>query len=234
MGHRILLVEDDPEIAFIIKDTLEEEGFAVTIATTGAEGWEDFQKDDYSLAIVDLMLPEMDGYRLCEHIRFKSTVPILMISARSADEDKVKGLSSGADDYLTKPFSLEELTARVRSHLRRHYQYHSGLDKRDVIAFEGLTIIPSSKEVKRKGKIIDLTGKEFELLYLFASNPHVVFSKQDLYEHIWHHPASSEGENTVTVHIRKLREKLQDHSRQPTLIKTVWGTGYKFIGEPLL
>lgn len=235
MRHKILLVEDDSEIAFIIKDALESKGYVITIATTGAEGWEDFQEEQYSLAIVDLMLPEMDGYRLCEHIRLKSTVPILMISARSTDEDKVKGLLSGADDYITKPFSLNELTVRVHSHLRRHYQYHvTGLSEKNVLEFEGLTINASNREVKRTGKRIDLTGKEFKLLYLFASNPHVVFSKQNLYEHIWHQPQTGEGENTVTVHVKKLREKLKDNPKKPSFIQTVWGTGYKFIGDPII
>ena len=231
MEH-ILLVEDDREIARIIKDTLTKEGYHVTWATTGIEGLEDFTAGNYALLLVDWMLPEMDGITLIEHIRLQSDVPIIMISAKSEDADKVEGLQD-ADDYIAKPFSLEELKARVRSHLKRWRRYQNKSEPEQKALFtNGLTIDWSKEIVTLFEQELQLTQKEFALLKLMAQNPHELFTKEALYTHVWQQ-ADLDQTNTVTVHIKSLREKLQDPVKSPYFIQTVWGKGYRFIGEPL-
>lgn len=231
MNDRILVVEDDLEIARIIKDTLEQQGYFVTWATTGLEGWEDFQNAECDLVLVDWMLPEMDGITLCKNIRWKSEVPIIMISARNEVADKVEGLQ-GADDYLAKPFSLEELKARVASHLRRWRSYH-GRDTAEEhkVQFEhGLSVDWQTAQIFLRNNEIALTNKEFELFKLLTQNPLRTFSKSELYQHIWQQN-DCDDTHTVTVHIKALREKLQDPVKTPYFIQTVWGKGYRFIGE---
>ena len=232
MSSRILLIEDDPEIARVVRDTFLRDGYEVTWATTGLEGWEDFQAGTYDLVLVDLMLPEMDGFTLCRNIRWKSDVPIMIISARKEDEDKVEGLQLGADDYLAKPFSLVELKARVESLLRRWHRYNGVPNqvKRDEFLL-GLAINYDQEKVYRYEREINLTSKEFELLKVLAQNPQHVFSKSELYQHVWQQ-ADIEEAHTVTVHIKSLREKLDDPVKKPCFIQTVWGKGYRFIGEP--
>ncbi|MDQ0341122.1 DNA-binding response OmpR family regulator [Caldalkalibacillus uzonensis] len=233
MSWRLLLVEDDPEIARVIRDTFVRDGYEVTWATTGLEGWEDFQERSYDLVLVDLMLPEMDGLTLCKNIRWKSDVPLMMISARKEDEDKVKGLHLGADDYVAKPFSLAELKARVESLLRRWRRYKGIPDvekKTDYLG--GLTLYWDQHKAVLHEHEVPLTAKEFDLLKLLAQNPQRVFSKSELYQHVWQQP-DAEGLHTVTVHIKSLREKLNDPVKSPQFIQTVWGKGYRFIGEPL-
>ena len=233
MKERLLLVEDDPEIARVIRDTLQREGYEVTWATTGMEGWEDFKHAAYDLVIVDLMLPEMDGYDLCKNIRLASDVPIMMISARHSPDDKVEGLKQGADDYLVKPFSLAELKARVESLLRRWRRYQGRPDMEQKVSYKGgLQIDWKQEKVLLHHKEIPLTGKEFDLLKVLAQNPHQIFSKQALYQHVWQQ-ADQYGLATVTVHIKSLREKLKDPVKNPRYIETVWGKGYRFIGEAL-
>lgn len=233
MKARILLVEDDPEIARIIRDMFRREGYEVTWATTGLEGWEDFQSATYDLVLVDLMLPEMDGFTLCKNIRLKSDVPMMIISARKEDEDKVQGLHLGADDYVSKPFSLTELKARVESHLRRWRRYQGVEQKQETLTYSnGLTIIKEQGTVMVHDQPVDLTAKEYELLLLLIQNPQRIFSKQELYEHVWQQ-MDVEGSHTVTVHIKSLRTKLGDSTKSPVFIQTVWGRGYRFIGELL-
>ena len=230
--EQLLLVEDDVEIARIVKDTLTKEGYAVTWATTGLEGLEDFQQGVFDLVLVDWMLPEMDGIKLCESIRYNSEVPIIMISARKEDADKVEGLQ-GADDYLAKPFSLEELKARVASHLRRWKRYNNKENTSAKVCFQhGLTADFDKEQVFLGGKEINLTQKEYALLKLLAQHPHQLFTKENLYAQIWQQ-LELDDTNTVTVHIKGLREKLQDPVKTPHFIQTVWGKGYRFIGEPL-
>ena len=230
--EQLLLVEDDVEIARIVKDTLTKEGYAVTWATTGLEGLEDFQQGIFDLVLVDWMLPEMDGLKLCESIRYNSEVPIIMISARKEDADKVEGLQ-GADDYLAKPFSLEELKARVASHLRRWKRYNNKENTSEKVSFQhGLTADFDKDRVFLGGKEINLTQKEYALLKLLAQHPHQLFTKETLYAQIWQQ-LELDDTNTVTVHIKGLREKLQDPVKTPHFIQTVWGKGYRFIGEPL-
>ncbi|KGR90255.1 regulator [Ureibacillus massiliensis 4400831 = CIP 108448 = CCUG 49529] len=233
MKARILVVEDDAGIARVVRDTFLRDGYEVTWATSGLEGLEDFQKGAYDVILVDLMLPEMDGLTLCENIRWKSDVPIMIISARKEDEDKVEGLQLGADDYLAKPFSLVELKARVESLLRRWRRYQ-GIEETIIERVEylhGLVIYWEQEKVMLHQKEISLTSKEFELLKLLAQNPQKTFSKEELYQHVWQQ-SDMEGTHTVTVHIKSLREKLADPVKKPYFIQTVWGKGYRFIGDP--
>ncbi|GKV67126.1 MULTISPECIES: response regulator transcription factor [Sporosarcina] len=231
MEERILLVEDDAEIARIIRDTLRLEGYRVTWATTGLEGWEDFQAGQYDTVLVDWMLPEMDGITLCKNIRLASDVPIIMISARNEDEDKVTGLDIGADDYVAKPFSLTELTARVAAQLRRWRRYNGQeLQAEQTVYRAGLLIDWQSERAFLHNTEISLTRKEFELLKLLAQHPERVFSKEELYRHVWQQAELGET-HTVTVHVKALREKLQDPVKEPRFIQTVWGKGYRFIGD---
>ena len=231
MEH-ILLVEDDREIARIIKDTLTKEGYYVTWATTGIEGLEDFTAGDYSLVLVDWMMPEMNGIKLIEHIRLRSDLPIIMISAKSGDADKVEGLQD-ADDYIAKPFSLEELKARVRSHIKRWRRYQKQDEPVEIQHYaHGLAINLEKKLVTLNNQEIQLTQKEFALLQVMAQNPLELFTKEALYTHVWQQPELDQT-HTVTVHIKALREKLHDPVKKPYFIQTVWGKGYRFIGELL-
>jgi len=233
MKESLLLVEDDVEIANIICDTLRREGYKVTWATTGLEGWEDFKRDTFELVLVDLMLPEMDGFTLCKNIRLISDVPMIIISARTEDIDKVHGLNLGADDYIAKPFSLIELKARIKSHLRRWNMYQGQEDNSALMTFtNGLVVDWEKQIVKFHDKEIFLTDKEFSLLKALALNPQRTFSKGELYELVWEEIDLADN-HTVTVHIKSLREKLNDDAKRPHFIQTIWGKGYRFIGEVL-
>jgi two-component system, OmpR family, response regulator len=229
---KVLLVEDDSEIARVVCDHLRRKGYEVTWASTGKEGWDDFQQTSYQLVMVDLMLPEMDGFLLVKHIRLQSDVPILILSAKIDEDDKVRGLKDGADDYLTKPFSLRELEARVESQLRRYQRFQNKdiQDLTNVQSFQpGLSIDFVKKQIHLNQIEVALTAKEYDLLLLLVNHPGRVFSKQEIYEHIWNQ-VDVDGNNTVTVHIKSLRTKLNDSLRDPLYIQTVWGVGYRFIG----
>lgn len=229
--HKILIVEDEYEIARVMSDHLKREGYEVTWSSTGKEGWEDFKENTFSLVIVDLMLPEMDGFQLCQTIRMESDVPLLIVSAKTEEESKIRGLDIGADDYLTKPFSLKELSARVRSHLRRYSRYAK--EDAHVVHYKGgLRLDFSSGTVCLHDSVLHLTQKEKDILWLFAKNPFTTFEKSEVYEHVWQ-LKNVEGNNTVTVHIKSLRTKLQDVGKNPNYIQTVWGVGYRFIGEQI-
>lgn len=233
MKARLLLVEDDPEIARIICDLLRRERYQVTWATTGLEGWEDFKDESFDLVLVDLMLPEMDGFTLCKNIRLTSDVPIIIISARTEDADKVEGLDLGADDYISKPFSLVELKARIKSHLRRWKRYHGTPEHEHVSTYtNGLNVNWENQHVMLNDEEVSLTEKEFLLFTILAQHPHRIFSKNELYEHVWNQ-IEADGLHTVTVHIKSLREKLNDPAKHPIFIQTVLGKGYRFIGELL-
>ncbi|WP_226666495.1 response regulator transcription factor [Metabacillus litoralis] len=230
----ILLVEDDQEIARIVCDHLRKEGYHISWASTGKEGWEDFKVESFQLVLIDIMLPEMDGLTLCKKIRLESDIPLLIISARHEDEMKIQGLDFGADDYLTKPFSLEELSARLSSHLRRYRRYLRKDENSNQTKYDhGLRIDFLKKVAYLNHEPILLTTKEWELLLLLAKNPFQTFSKSELYEHIWQQE-DMEGNNTITVHIKSLRTKLNDVSRSAKYIQTVWGVGYRFIGEEII
>lgn len=233
--EKLLLVEDDPEIAGMLKLFLQREGFQIVSARTGSEALTLAKQEEPQLIILDILLPELDGFEVCRILRQQSNCPILLLSCKSDEEDKVLGLRLGADDYLTKPFSPRELIARINAHLRRIRM----LDNNGQVAsptvppqakslvFEGLEINPASHEVLASGKLIALSAKEFHLLYLLAQRPNQVFSMEQLYNLAW--GASDHGDSrTVMVHIRNLRKKIEPVPSHPRYILTIRGVGYKF------
>lgn len=222
---RILIVEDELDLANIIKDYLEKELYEVEICTEGDEAIEIFDKFKPSLVILDLMLPGMNGYEICQNIRIKSTIPILILSAKIDEFDKVKGLDLGADDYITKPFRPRELLARVNAQLRRSQVFNK--ENLEIIDLENIRIYTKEYKVEKDGRDLDLSRNEFELLVFLSKNPRQVFSREQLYERIW--GFDSYGDlNTVTVTINRLRQKIEDNPKNPKYILTVWGVGYKF------
>ncbi|MDK6292694.1 response regulator transcription factor [Aerococcus urinae] len=222
---RILIVEDELDLASIIKDYLERELYEVEICTEGDKAIEIFDKFKPSLVILDLMLPGMNGYEICKNIRIKSTIPILILSAKIDEFDKVKGLNLGADDYITKPFRPRELLARVNAQLRRSQVFNK--DNLEIIDIENIRVYTKEYKVEKNGRDLDLSRNEFELLVFLSKNPRQVFSREQLYERIW--GFDSYGDlNTVTVTINRLRQKIEDNPKNPKYILTVWGVGYKF------
>ena len=222
---RILIVEDELDLASIIKDYLERELYEVEICTEGDKAIEIFDKFKPSLVILDLMLPGMNGYEICKNIRIKSTIPILILSAKIDEFDKVKGLNLGADDYITKPFRPRELLARVNAQLRRSQVFNK--DNLEIIDIENIRVYTKEYKVEKNGRDLDLSRNEFELLVFLSKNPKQVFSREQLYERIW--GFDSYGDlNTVTVTINRLRQKIEDNPKNPKYILTVWGVGYKF------
>ncbi len=224
---KILLVDDEIELANMIKNYLKNEGFLVTLAHTFTDGEQLFSSGSYDAIILDINLPDGSGLDLCKHIRNLSNVPIIMLSARSGDVDKIMGLGLGSDDYITKPFSASELSARLRAHINRHNRLsktHSESKKR---VFGDLMINEDAYEVHLKSKKINLTAKEFQILNYLATHPNRVYTKEQLFNKIWGYDDFGDV-NTVTVHIRKIREKIELDSKNPIYIITVWGVGYKF------
>jgi DNA-binding response OmpR family regulator len=228
---KILIIEDDKEIAGIQKDFLEIDGFEVVIEHDGIKGQEQALTGDFSLIILDLMLPGKDGMTICREIRDKIDIPILMVTARLEDNEKIRGLGFGADDYIVKPFSPSELVARVKSHIARYERLTRNTgqsQKQDEIDFGWLRINNDTHRVFVNENEINLTQKEYELLYFLASNPDVVFSKEHIYDKIWGEDMYGDLK-TVTVHINRLREKVEKKPSDPVHIQTVWGAGYRFI-----
>ena len=225
----ILIIEDDQSIAELERDYLQINGFSVDIATTGPNGLKKAKTNSYDLIILDVMLPGIDGFKICRQLRDEMDIPILMISARTEDDDKIRGLGLGADDYITKPFSPGELVARVKSHLARFSRLTKSedQDRRNIIELRGLRIDPISRQVFVNKKEITLTAKEFDILEMLCRNPNRVFSKENIFETIWGEEVYGEI-STVTVHIRKIREKIEHDPSQPQYIETVWGVGYRF------
>ncbi|QLY80637.1 response regulator transcription factor [Clostridium intestinale] len=226
---RVLIIEDDISIAELERDYLEINGFSVDIESSGNKGFYKVQHEHYDLVILDVMLPTMDGFEICKRIRIEKDIPILMVSAKKEDIDKIRALGLGADDYMTKPFSPNELVARVKAHILRYERLVNGSGKKeqDIIQIRGITIDKTSRRIFINDKEISFTTKEFDLLLLLASNPNRVFSKEELFERIW--GMDSAGEiATVTVHIRKIREKIESDSSKPQYIETIWGIGYRF------
>ncbi len=222
---RILIVEDELDLANIIKDYLVKELYEVEICTEGDKAIEIFDKFKPSLVILDLMLPGMNGYEICQNIRIKSTIPILILSAKIDEFDKVKGLDLGADDYITKPFRPRELLARVNAQLRRSQVFNK--ENLEIIEIENIRIYTKEYKVEKDGRDLDLSRNEFELLIFLSKNPRQVFSREQLYDRIW--GFDSYGDlNTVTVTINRLRQKIEDNPKNPKYILTVWGVGYKF------
>lgn len=226
---RILIVEDETSIAELEKDYLELSGFAVEIEENGQRGLERALADEFDLFILDLMLPDMDGFDICQQIREAKNVPILMVSAKKDDIDKIRGLGLGADDYITKPFSPSELVARVKAHLARYETLTSPVpaDPRDQVKIRGIRIDKSARRVWVNDEEKQFTNKEFDLLVFLAENPNRVFSKEELFSTIWE--MEPEGDiATVTVHIKKIREKIEYNTSKPQYIETIWGVGYRF------
>lgn len=225
---RILIIEDEISIAELEKDYLELSGFEVEIETNGASGLDRALNEKFDFFILDLMLPEIDGFEICRQIREVKDVPILMISAKKEDIDKIHGLGLGADDYITKPFSPSEMVARVKAHLARYERLvGSGANSNNIVEIRGLKIDKTARRVEVNGEEKFLTTKEFDLLTFLAENPNRVFSKEELFRNIW--DMSSIGDiATVTVHIKKIREKIEYSSSKPQYVETIWGVGYRF------
>ena len=225
---RILIIEDEEAIADLEKDYLELSDFDVTIEHDGEEGLKQALSGDYGLIILDLMLPGMDGFEVCKHIREKKDVPVIMVSAKKDDIDKIRGLGLGAADYLTKPFSPSELVARVKAHLSRYSRLvGNNAKKNDIIEIRELKIDKTARRVFIDGVEKPFTTKEFDLLTFLAENPNHVFSKEELFRQIWN--MESVGDiATVTVHIKKIREKIEYDTSNPQYIETIWGVGYRF------
>jgi len=225
----ILIVEDELAIAELQRDYFALNGYEVDICTTGTEGWRHAQEGGYDLIILDLQLPGADGFELCRKIRGISDVPILIVSAKKEEADKIRGFGFGADDFVTKPFSPSELVARAKAHLSR-YERLVGSDKKaapDEIRIRELTIDKGARRVFVRGKERSFTAREFDLLVFLALHPNRVFSKEDLFERIW--GLESTGDiTTVTVHVRRIREKIEADASNPQFIETVWGAGYRF------
>ena len=225
---KILLVDDEIELATMVKDYLKNEGFDVLIKHTFSSGKESFDNDVFSAVILDINLPDGSGLDLCKYIRGKSDLPIIMLSARSGDVDKIMGLGLGSDDYITKPFSASVLSARIRAHINRYNRLsNSSGEYKGIKRFNGLVIDDESYECYLNNEKIDLTAKEFQILNLLSSNPNRVYSKEQLFNQIWGYDDFGDT-NTVTVHIRKIRMKIEKNSKEPVFIKTIWGVGYKF------
>ena len=225
---KILIIEDEISIAELEKDYLELSNFEVEIEENGRKGLERALEEDFDLFILDLMLPDMDGFDICREIRDKKNVPILMVSTKKEDIDKIRGLGLGADDYITKPFSPSELVARVKAHLARYDMLTSpGAARGNEIKIRGIRIDKTARRVWVNDEEKQFTTKEFDLLTFLAENPNRVFSKEELFSTIWE--MEPEGDiATVTVHIKKIREKIEYNTAKPQYIETIWGVGYRF------
>ena len=225
---KILIVEDEVAIAELEKDYLELSGFDVVMQHTGDAGLKAAVNEDFNLIILDLMLPNVDGFEICKKVREKKNTPIIMVSAKKEDIDKIRGLGLGADDYMTKPFSPSELVARVKAHLARYERLvGSGVKANEIIEIRGIKIDKTARRVYVNGEEKAFTTKEFDLLTFLAENPNHVFTKEELFNKIW--DMESIGDiATVTVHIKKIREKIEFNTSKPQYIETIWGVGYRF------
>lgn len=226
--NRILIVEDEEAIADLEKDYLELSGFEVEVANDGELGLQKAMNEDFNLIILDLMLPGVDGFEICRTVRDEKNTPIIMVSAKKDDIDKIRGLGLGADDYMTKPFSPSELVARVKAHLARYERLiGSNVVENKIIEIRGLKIDTTARRVWVNGEEKTFTTKEFDLLTFLASHPNHVYTKDELFSEIW--DMESIGDiATVTVHIKKIREKVEFDTSKPQYIETIWGVGYRF------
>lgn len=223
---KILIIEDDPNIARLEEDYLEIEGMFVECATDGISGLEKARNRDWDLILLDLMLPGIDGFEILRKLRDETEIPMLMVSARDEDIDKIRALGLGADDYITKPFSPSELVARVKSHLKRFQRISGKLQETDEIIVGGITLHPRSHRVYVDEKEVSLTTKEYELLHFLAVNVDIIFNRDQLFDKIW--GSDNYGDiGTVAVHIQKIRKKIEKEPSDPRYIETVWGAGYR-------
>lgn len=229
MQKRLLVVDDEPAIIKGLKFSLEQDGYIIEEAYDGQEAVDKFESQDFDLVILDVMLPGLDGFQVLQRIREKSAVPVIMLTAKGEDMDKILGLEYGADDYITKPFNILELKARIKAIFRRANNAETR-NKDQIIKVGNMTINIANRSVTIDGKDINLTAKEFDLLQLFASNPGKVYSREQLLEMVWKYDYLGDL-RTVDVHIRRLREKIEPNPSQPEYIFTKWGVGYYFVDK---
>ncbi|MBP7073169.1 MAG: response regulator transcription factor [Clostridia bacterium] len=229
--YNVLVVEDEKEIAAAIEVYLKNQNYNVVMAYNGMEALEVFERQEIHIILMDIMMPVMDGIQTTVKIREKSNVPIIFLSAKSEDTDKILGLGIGADDYITKPFNPLELLARVNSSLRRYTSYSKpeAAVQENVIEIGGIALNDMNKTVLADGNPVKITPLEFKILHLLMKNPNRVFSIEEIYEKVWNEPAYNP--DTVTVHIRRIREKIEINPKEPKYLKVVWGIGYKFEGH---
>lgn len=226
----ILVVEDEVEIGLLMKKYLEVEGYKVVFKGDGLAGLHAFKKEVFDLVITDIMMPEMDGIELCQNIRKISHVPIVFLTAKDAEVDKLQGLMHGADDYITKPFSIREVIARVKSILRRYLELNQPVLPSTEFIYDRLRIDFTNEVVYKDDLLLPLRIKEYEILSLLAKKPGKIFTKSELFEKVWHDTYMGDN-NTLSVHMRRLRKKIEDDPTNPRYILTVWGLGYKFVSE---
>ena len=224
MGTTVLVVDDEPTIREIVVSYLKREGYRTLEAADGTRARELLERESPNLVVLDVMLPGTDGLELCRWIRARSKLPVIMLTARGEESDRIVGLELGADDYVTKPFSPRELAVRVRTVLRRAEPAEA---EGEQLSFDGLVLDAAAREVSKSGKPVRLTAKEFDLLWFLACHPRRVFSRDDLMRRIWGYSAALDT-GTLTVHVRRLREKLEDDPSRPRRLETVWGIGYRF------
>ncbi|MFD1413602.1 response regulator transcription factor [Oceanobacillus jeddahense] len=242
-NKKILVVDDELEIAELMKDYLEEEQYEVKISTDGEECLAIFREYQPHLLVLDIMLPGVDGMEVCRMVRAESAIPIIMLSAKKSEIDKVLGLGLGADDYVVKPFSPREVIARVKAQLRRYDQLSvppakeegeskSSDNREEILSFKNIEINRNAYTVKVNGRQVEFTTKEFEVLRLLAVRANQVLTRQQIYDHVW--GMNEYGDlNTVTIHIKKIRQKIEENTTSPKWIQTVWGVGYKFVGDKI-
>jgi DNA-binding response OmpR family regulator len=221
----VLVVDDEPIVREVVVSYLLREGYLTLEAGDGETARELIEREQPGLVILDVMLPGMDGFELCRWLRARTDLPVILLTARGEETDRIVGLELGADDYVTKPFSPRELAARVRTVLRRA---SPGVAKSERLAFDGLEIDARTREVRRDGSLLRLTAREFDLLWFLASHPRQVFSRDLLMDRVWGYAAALDT-GTVTVHVRRLREKIESDPSHPRFLETVWGVGYRFV-----
>lgn len=235
MKQKILIIDDDIELCALVERYLETEGYVVTTKHNGVDGLTEGLTTSYQLVVLDVMLPQKNGFDVLADLRKTSSVPVLMLTAKDSEIDKVLGLRLGADDYLTKPFSMNEFVARVQSIIRRYTTLggESVEESTSMLTFDNLSIAPATREVIASGATVDLTAKEFDLLYFLAKNSGRVFTKKQIYRAVWKDEYTFD-DNNIMVHIRRLRKKIEPNPEQPQFIQTVWGVGYKFDGRSII
>ncbi|WP_422486854.1 response regulator transcription factor [Gudongella sp. DL1XJH-153] len=232
MKQKVLIIDDDIELCDLVKKYLETEGYEVTTKHNGTDGLMEGLTNSFQLVVLDVMLPQKNGFDVLADLRKKSGVPVLMLTAKDSEIDKVLGLRLGADDYLTKPFSMNEFIARVQSIIRRYTALggESVAVSASMLTFDNLSITPASRQVIVSEAPVELTAKEFDLLYFLADNNGMVFTKKQIYRAVWKDEYAFD-DNNIMVHIRRLRKKIEPNPEQPQFIQTVWGVGYKFDGS---